>query len=145
MERNVASSWNAIINGQDMPKLSMKEDIFFNNITFFEASTNSIAQFTLNNIILRIYGVSDTFVTKMFQYFSLSTSMLSICVSFVKVSYYTLCDTPIIFDKCLTVFRGKFIKDQWSCQKWPNLSKDFVIGYSIGVFLSFIYHAWLLP
>ena len=71
-----------------MPDLPSEDEKFNKNVTFFEASTESIAQFTMNNIILRIYGVSDDVFSRVLQYFTLSTSILSLPLGFITVSFF---------------------------------------------------------
>ena len=51
-----------------------------------EATTESISQFTLGNVIVRIFGISDDPTSKALQYFSLATSTLSLLMAFVTVS-----------------------------------------------------------
>ena len=79
------NSWRALTAGKELPDLPPDDDRFNRKVAFFEASTESIGQFTMSNIILRIYGVSDNPVTKMFQYFSLFTSVLSLPSAFITV------------------------------------------------------------
>lgn len=71
-----------------MPEVPTDEDKFFKKVSFFEATTESITQFTIGDIIIRTYGVSDNMVTKFFQLFSLATSMLSLSLAFITVSYF---------------------------------------------------------
>ena len=72
-----------------MPQVPPEDDQFIRKISFFEATTESIAQFTLGDIIIRTYGVSDDLTTRFFQLFSLASSMLSLVVSFISVSTVT--------------------------------------------------------
>ena len=71
-----------------MPEAPPEEDKFFKKVSFFEATTESITQFTIGDIIIRTYGVSDNMVTKFFQLFSLASSMLSLSLAFITVSYF---------------------------------------------------------
>ena len=71
-----------------MPEVPPDEDKFFKKVSFFEATTESITQFTIGDIIIRTYGVSDNMVTKFFQLFSLASSMLSLSLAFITVSYF---------------------------------------------------------
>ena len=71
-----------------MPEVPTDEDKFFKKVSFFEATTESITQFTIGDIIIRTYGVSDNMVTKFFQLFSLASSMLSLSLAFITVSYF---------------------------------------------------------
>ena len=77
------------MKGKDMPDLSPEDNIFTKKISFFEVVTESLPQLTFSNIIIRIYGISDDMTTKFFQLFSLASSMLSLVVAFINVSYIT--------------------------------------------------------
>ena len=84
--RHSVRCWIAITKGQDMPSQPEKEERFNKNLSFFEAISESIAQFTISDIIIRTYGVSDDLLTKVLQLFSLASSMLSLTVAFIMVS-----------------------------------------------------------
>ena len=71
-----------------MPEVPPDEDKFFKKVSFFEATTESIAQFTIGDIIIRTYGVSDDMLTKFFTFFNLASSMLSLSLAFITVSQY---------------------------------------------------------
>ena len=71
--------------GKDMPDLPPEEDKFNKKVSFFEATTESISQFTLSSIIFRVFGVSDSSTTKFFQLFSIFTSSLSLTIAFISV------------------------------------------------------------
>ena len=71
-----------------MPKPSPEEEKFNKKISFFEAITESLWQFTISDILIRLYGVSDDMTTKFFQLFSLASSMLSLIVAFITVSLF---------------------------------------------------------
>ena len=71
--------------GQERPELPHEDEMFNKKISFFEAISESLPQFTIGNIIIRIYGISDNMTTKFFQLFSLATSMLSLNISFITV------------------------------------------------------------
>ena len=74
--------------GEDSYELP-PEDIHFNKkVSFFEATTESIIQFTIGDIIIRTYGISDDITTKFFQLFGLASSMFSLIVAFITVSVY---------------------------------------------------------
>ena len=68
-----------------MPKIPAEDDIKVKNLSFLEATTEALPQFTLSNIILRVYGLSDSLATMILQYFSLCSSILSLLVAFVTV------------------------------------------------------------
>ena len=72
--------------GNELPDLPPEEEKFNRKVSFFEATTESISQFTLSSIIFRIFGISDSLTTKFFQYFSIATSSLSLTLAFVTVS-----------------------------------------------------------
>ena len=74
-----------MVKGNEIPSLPTKDERFNRNVAFMEASTESISQFTLGNIIIRIFGISDDPTSKGLQYFSLTTSSLSLALAFVMV------------------------------------------------------------
>ena len=72
--------------GEDSYELP-PEDVDFNKkVSFFEATSESIIQFTIGDIIIRTYGISDDITTKFFQLFGLASSMFSLIVAFITVS-----------------------------------------------------------
>ena len=74
--------------GEDSYELP-PEDVDFNKkVSFFEATSESIIQFTIGDIISRTYGISDDITTKFFQLFGLASSMFSLIVAFITVSVY---------------------------------------------------------
>ena len=85
---HIVKSWSAMIKGNKMPALSPKDERFNREVAFVEATTESISQFTLGNVIVRIFGISDDPTSKALQYFSLATSSLSLSLAFVIVSTY---------------------------------------------------------
>ena len=80
-----------------MPEAPPEEDKFFKKVSFFEATTESITQFTIGDIIIRTYGVSDNMVTKFFQLFSLASSMLSLSLAFITVSYFLVLISDVTY------------------------------------------------
>ena len=74
-----------MFSGKEMPKLPKEEEKFNRKVSFFEATTESISQFTLSSVIFRIFGISDSPTTKFFQYFSIATSSLSLTIAFISV------------------------------------------------------------
>ena len=74
-----------MVKGNEIPSLPTKDERLNRNVAFMEASTESISQFTLGNIIIRIFGISDDPTSKGLQYFSLTTSSLSLAFAFVSV------------------------------------------------------------
>ena len=72
--------------GNELPDLPPEEEKFNRKVSFFEATTESISQFTLSSIIIRIFGISDSLTTQFFQYFSIATSSFSLTLAFVTVS-----------------------------------------------------------
>ena len=71
---------------EEIPAIDSKYDTFNQNVSFLEASTESLPQFTLSNIILRVYGVSDSLTTKTLQYFSLISSAITLPLAYITVS-----------------------------------------------------------
>lgn len=89
---HIVQSWKAITIGEDSYELP-PEDVDFNKkVSFFEATSESIMQFTIGDIIIRTYGISDDITTKFFQLFGLASSMFSLIVAFITVS---ACDIVI--------------------------------------------------
>ena len=84
--KHIMKSWNALIKGNDMPAMPPKDEKFNREVVFMEATTESIFQFTLSSVIVRIFGISDDSTSKALQYFSLATSPLSLLLAFVTVS-----------------------------------------------------------
>ena len=84
--KHIVKSWNALVKGDEMPALPPKDERFNREVAFVEATTESISQFTLGNVIVRIFGISDDPTSKALQYFSLATSTLSLSMAFVTVS-----------------------------------------------------------
>ena len=73
--------------GQNLPELPIEDDMFNKKVSFFEATSESVVQFTVGDIIIRTYGVSDDLTTKFFQLFSLASSMFSLVIAFIFVSF----------------------------------------------------------
>ena len=69
-----------------MQELPPEDDKTVKKSSFLEATTEALPQFTLSNIILRVYGVSDSLTTMVLQYFSLGSSILSLFSTFIMVS-----------------------------------------------------------
>ena len=91
-------------------------------MSFFEATTESITQFTIGDIIIRTYGVSDNMVTKFFQLFSLASSMLSLSLAFITVSYFLVLISDVTEWKCPFEFqRQSYLKPM----ETPNFEKSF--------------------
>ena len=84
--KHIVNSWNALVKGKETPAVPPKDERFHREVSFIEATTESISQFTLGNAIIRIFGVSDNPTSKVLQYFSLATSFLSLAMAFVTVS-----------------------------------------------------------
>ena len=83
--KHIVTSWTTLVKGNEIPLLPTKDERFNRNVAFMEASTESISQFTLGNIIIRIFGISDDATSKGLQYLSLTTSSLSLVLAFVMV------------------------------------------------------------
>ena len=86
MKEHIVLCWKAMWKKEEIPAIDLKSDTFNQNISFLEASTESLPQFTLSNIILRVYGVSDSLTTKTLQYFSLISSAITLPLAYTTVS-----------------------------------------------------------
>ena len=84
--KHIVKSWNALVKGDKLPALPPKDERFNREVAFIEATTESISQFTLGNVIVRVFGISDDPTSKALQYFSLATSSISLSLAFVTVS-----------------------------------------------------------
>ena len=71
--------------GQELPEELDKEKCFAHNISFLEATSESIPQFCLQIVILREFGISTDVREGFFQVTSLVTSLVSFCILFAKV------------------------------------------------------------
>ena len=90
VRNHIKKCWQAVQNDQEMPDEPVEVVKFNKSVAFMEAITESISQLCISCIILRIYGVSTFTFTKFFQFFSLITSLLSLCVAFGTVSIFFL-------------------------------------------------------
>ena len=86
VRNHIVRCWNAMILRKDLPEMPAEEEKFKKKVSFFETTTESISQFTLSSVIFRVYGVSDSTLTKFFQIFSICTSSLSLTITFISVS-----------------------------------------------------------
>ena len=75
----------AITKGEEVPEESHKEKVFMENISFIEATSESVLQLCLNCLTLREFGTSADLFEKFIQLSGLSTSLLSIVLAFAKV------------------------------------------------------------
>ena len=87
LRNHILNSWRAMTKGQNLPELPIEDDMFNKKVSFFEATSESVVQFTVGDIIIRTYGVSDDLTTKFFQLFSLASSMFSLVIAFIFVSF----------------------------------------------------------
>ena len=99
--KHIVKSWNALVKGDKLPALPPKDERFNREVAFIEATTESISQFTLGNVIVRVFGISDDPTSKALQYFSLTTSSLSLSMAFVTVSTLKLRDPIINQNECI--------------------------------------------
>ena len=88
VRNHIKKCWQAVQNDQELPDEPVEVVKFNKSVAFMEAITESISQLCISCIILRIYGVSTFTFTKFFQFFSLITSLLSLCVAFGTVSLF---------------------------------------------------------
>ena len=78
----------AIKNGKTLPQESEEELIYAHYVQFIESLTESLLQLCLSLLVLREYGISPNAFNGFMQLSGLLTSLLSVCVSFSKVSYW---------------------------------------------------------
>ena len=86
--RHIVRCWNAVIQRKNLPKMPEEDERFKTKVSFFEVTTESISQFTLSSVIFRIYGISDSSLTKFFQVLSIFLSSLSFTISYIAVSIW---------------------------------------------------------
>ena len=77
----------AVIRGEEVPLDIPEERIFMHNISFIEATSESVLQLCLTCLILREFGTSTDTFEKFMQLSGLLTSLLSIVLAFAKVRY----------------------------------------------------------
>ena len=78
--------WKALKKGQEMLQEPEEDAKLRKNICFMVTITESIPQLLMSCLVLRSFGMSVDFFTKMFQLFSLMTSSVSPCFAFGDVS-----------------------------------------------------------
>ena len=72
--------------GEELPEELEEEKNFAHNISFLEATSESIPQLCLQIVVLREFGISTTAREGFFQVTGLVTSLVSFCLLFAKVS-----------------------------------------------------------
>lgn len=85
--------WKALKKGQEMPEEPEEDGKLRRNVFFMVTITESIPQLLMSCLVLRSFGISVDFFTKMFQLSSFMLSSVSPCFAFGDVSYvamYTL-------------------------------------------------------
>ena len=87
-KNHIVRSWKSLRKGKELPSLPSEDDKFNRKVSFYEATSESIIQFTFGDIIIRTYGISDDTTTRFFQLFSLASSMVSLMVAFISVSRF---------------------------------------------------------
>ena len=122
VRKHIVNSWNALVHGKDLPEFPEKYESLNRQVTFTAATTESLSQFTLSNIILRIFGVSDDPTSKVLQYFSLSTSGLSLALAFVTVSILRIYSLEQK-ESCASVSASKIPQTYESCNIWYVTSR----------------------
>ena len=75
----------AIIRGEEIPQDIHEERVFMHNISFIEATSESVLQLCLTCLTLREFGTSTDNFEKFIQISGLLTSLLSIVLAFGKV------------------------------------------------------------
>ena len=77
----------ALKKGELPPDDSQENLILAHDVSFNEATTESVQQMSLNFVILRQYGIAFSTYSKVSQFLSLGVSMISIILSFTKVCF----------------------------------------------------------
>ena len=98
-----------MLNGQEFPYMQSVEKQFNNNISFVIAVSSSILQFTLGNIIIRTYGLSDDLMAKFFQLFNMATSSFNLIVVISSVRRQTFVFLQQGLNRNLYHFRDNII------------------------------------
>ena len=80
----------AVIKGKEVPQPTHKEKVFMHNISFIEASSESVLQICLNCVIIREYGTSTDPFQKFIQLSGLVSSIISIVLAYSQVIYIYL-------------------------------------------------------
>lgn len=80
----------AFKNGSNVPEDSQENKVFAHDVSFNEATSESVQQMSLNCIILREYGVPIEYFSKISQIGSLILSATSVILAFTKVTL-TIC------------------------------------------------------
>lgn len=109
IKNHILRCWKSMKDRHDLPEFPTEQDKFSRKVSFLEALTESLAQFTMSNIILRIYGVSDALFTKVIQYFTLSTSILSLSLAFILVRFLFHCIMYIYLLNLNIIYRDNYI------------------------------------
>ena len=85
----ICRDYNAIWRkGEELPEALEKEMNFAHNISFLEATSESIPQLCLQIVVLREFGISTDAREGVFQVTGLVTSLVSFCLLFAKVIAY---------------------------------------------------------
>ena len=77
----------AVIRGEEVPEDTHEEKIFMHNISFIEATSESVLQLCLTCLTLREFGTSTDIFEKFGQLSGLLTSVISIVMAFAKVRH----------------------------------------------------------
>ena len=117
---NIVQSWKAMLNGQEFPYMQSVEKQFNNNISFVIAVSSSILQFTLGNIIIRTYGLSDDLMAKFFQLFNMATSSFNLIVVISSVRRQTFVFLQQGLNRNLYHFRDNIIWNHWNIKLWKG-------------------------
>ena len=71
-----------------MPKEPEDDAKIRKSVSFMVTISESIPQLLMSCLVLRSYGMSVAFVTKVFQILSIVTSSIGPCFAFALVSFY---------------------------------------------------------
>ena len=77
----------AVIRGEEVSEPTHKEKVFMHNLSFIEASSESVLQLCLNCVIFREFGTSTDPFQKFIQLSGLVTSLISVVLAFAQVRY----------------------------------------------------------
>ena len=77
----------AVIRGEEVSEPTHEEKVYMHNISFIEATSESVLQLCLNCVIIRKFGTSTDPFQKSIQLSGLATSLISIVLAFAQVRF----------------------------------------------------------